>query len=352
MYSDELKYSSEGGSDSQSCLMDALYLTFSGIAPKHVLKQAEERVNGVVNESNKCNVSESRWEADDENAFIKVEGLDVIIGCRNPSSMVDLDDTKKFFEERCKDMPSDPKQWRLDPCDMDPSLKRHDREFHRGPCYSCFRDGHIARFCTKGPQPCHFCAWTTHSSYCCTYLLCDICHSPGHEYYCCPNRKLLRKINCRRCKRRGHTGSACPDIWRQYRHTTKPGKPVVVDSPRKPVATTCCNCGSSSHTGDSCEKSCVTRCPVPLSSICQFDDHDVYSRDGLYRPKKIGPYTYAEAARAGLSKSSHGDITKRSCQPEDGEWMDAEWMTYGTFGARAYGLLTDQSDLRTCHFYL
>lgn len=147
---------STSGSDPQSSLKDALTLLITGRHPEHVLQKAEERVKSFEQKGSDeeeenvyYNYRRGAGDADIDAAnFHKVEELDVIVGCRNSSSMVDLADTKKFFEEHFTDMPSDPKYWSLDPDNLISSWHRNEQPFSRD-CYRCHRIGHIAMYCTR-----------------------------------------------------------------------------------------------------------------------------------------------------------------------------------------------------------
>ncbi|VDK38315.1 unnamed protein product [Taenia asiatica] len=186
MSATKLDSDNKSGSDPHSSLKDALLLLINGHPPRHVLQQAEERVKSYVQEVNEEKDAYTE-------TFVKLEELNVIVGCKEWSPTVDPADAKNFFEEHFADMPSDPKYWGLDACDLASSRWRSEQTFSRGY-------GRSARYCTEIDR--------------------------------------LYPI------------VTCPDTWRQYRYTTKPGKPVVMNPPPEHEVTTCCNCGSSSHIGD------------------------------------------------------------------------------------------------------
>ncbi|KAL5971257.1 hypothetical protein TSMEX_001038 [Taenia solium] len=216
MSTTKLDSDNKSGLDPHSSLKDALLLLINGHPPRHVQQQAEERVKSYVQE-----VNEEEEDAYTE-TLVKLEELNVIVGCKKSPPTVDPVDTKNFFEEHFADMPSDPKYWGLDACDLASSRWRSEQTFSRGY-------GRGARYCTE----------------------------IGRLY------PIV----------------TCPDTWRQYRYTN-------------------------------CIQMTASTCLVPQSSICRFDDYDVYDegarnrdRAVLCKPAQTRPWTYGSEKRTNQSQT-------------------------------------------------
>jgi len=113
----------------------------------------------------------------------------------------------------------------------------------RRQCKNCDEQGHIARHCPKPPRkwPCLNCASRDHQIRSCPFNI--------------PRPRTKYNIECIRCTGRGHTFEDCPEIWRQYRKTTKHGKIKQPDSNRRlSKRRNCFNCGATTHFGHQCRQ--------------------------------------------------------------------------------------------------
>lgn len=123
-------------------------------------------------------------------------------------------------------------------------------------------DIRIMRYYHK-PEPmlrCRICNRTGHKAHQCRKLdvhgVCHLCGNAQHANKQCRVSKLLghcynHKINCFRCGQAGHSKSHCPDVWRQFHLTTKPGK--LITKPGKLTKLRFChNCGGANHFAHEC----------------------------------------------------------------------------------------------------
>ncbi|CDS37681.1 zinc finger CCHC domain containing protein 7 [Echinococcus multilocularis] len=267
-----------------STLMKALYLTITGNTPHSVIQKAEERMDRYVeqNGADEHPVYTYATDTSSDSSFSAIISpkrpkFDLLLGI-SKQSLESLKKNKELLLEDLKDLPSDGKYWSLDSSDLS-SLswrKRRCRESDK-TCERCFKKGHTWIECNRSGPLCYLCAQEGHTVRNCPNKFCSICNEFGHDSSRCRNKIRLFNTICSRCKRRGHESNICPDVWRQYKYTTQPGKPVVVTPSPSRRAKSCFNCGGRGHTGELCRKPTVDgRSAIP-TSIFKFDDCDVYA---------------------------------------------------------------------------
>ncbi|VDM34046.1 unnamed protein product [Hydatigera taeniaeformis] len=237
-----------------STLMAALYLTFTGRTPHSVIQKAEERMdryveqNGVGEHPVYAYVTDTSSDSSlADNTLSKRPKLDLLLGLSEP--LVDNLKENTGLLEQLKDLPSDGKYWSLDSPDLSSSSKkkRRCREADM-TCERCYKKGHTFLECIRAKG---------HTVRDCPNRCCSVCNEFGHDSSRCRSKIDILNTVCSRCKRRGHEINTCPDIWRQYRYTTRPGKPVVAFPPPIRRAKSCFNCGGRGHTGE-------WSCPISL----------------------------------------------------------------------------------------
>ncbi|XP_058240517.1 zinc finger CCHC domain-containing protein 7 [Hemibagrus wyckioides] len=150
-------------------------------------------------------------------------------------------------------------------------------------CRSCNKLGHLSKNCPtpKKAPCCLLCGLQGHLMKTCPNRHCSNCALPGHLYDDCLERAYWHK-RCHRCAMTGHFADACPDIWRQYHLTTKPGpplQPLHPDTHRSPAY--CYNCSRMGHFGHECTERRMfngTYPTLPFSS--SYDtEHDIRRRE-------------------------------------------------------------------------
>ncbi|KFP90636.1 Zinc finger CCHC domain-containing protein 7, partial [Apaloderma vittatum] len=165
-------------------------------------------------------------------------------------------------------------------------------------CRNCGRTGHLSKNCPtpKKVPPCCLCSERGHLQNNCPARFCLNCCLPGHYFRECLERAYWNK-HCNRCHMKGHYADACPEIWRQYHLTTKPG-PIKARSSRfKPSASAYCyNCSQKGHFGYECSEKRMHGSMLPASPFiyCYDDEYEVKKRANRLKRK------VAELQEAGL----------------------------------------------------
>ncbi|PKU39193.1 zinc finger cchc domain-containing protein 7 [Limosa lapponica baueri] len=165
-------------------------------------------------------------------------------------------------------------------------------------CRSCGRQGHLSKNCPspKKVPPCSLCAGRGHLQNSCPARFCLNCCLPGHYFRECLERAYWNK-HCNRCDMKGHYADACPEIWRQYHLTTKPG-PIKAGSPHpeRSASAYCYNCSRKGHFGYECSEKRMQGSMFPTSPFIYYydDEHDIKKRANRLQRKA------AELQEAGL----------------------------------------------------
>ncbi|NXB35167.1 ZCHC7 protein, partial [Eulacestoma nigropectus] len=143
-------------------------------------------------------------------------------------------------------------------------------------CRNCNRPGHLSKNCPtpKKVPPCCLCAGRDHLQHSCPARFCLNCCLPGHYFRECLERAYWNK-HCNRCDMKGHYADACPEIWRQYHLTTKPGpiKAAGAHSERS-VAVYCYNCSRKGHFGYECSERRMQGNMFPSSPFVYYYDDE------------------------------------------------------------------------------
>ncbi|XP_051499483.1 zinc finger CCHC domain-containing protein 7 [Apus apus] len=165
-------------------------------------------------------------------------------------------------------------------------------------CRNCGRPGHLSKNCPapKKVPPCCLCAGRGHLQNSCPARFCLNCCLPGHYFRECLERAYWNK-HCNRCDMKGHYADACPEIWRQYHLTTKPGPIKARGShPERSALAYCYNCSQKGHFGYECSEKRMHGSMFPTSPfIYYYDDECDIKRRANRLKKKV-----AELQEAGL----------------------------------------------------
>ncbi|CAL1548425.1 unnamed protein product [Lymnaea stagnalis] len=140
-------------------------------------------------------------------------------------------------------------------------------------CRNCRKDGHMSRDC---PMPkkskCLFCGRDGHVYQVCPLGICFNCSAPGHKVNVCREPKRDWRSRCNRCLMYGHGDQLCPDRWRQFHGTTKPGKLQTQSKGSINTLVFCYNCGKKGHFGYECEAPRMDRfVPATYPLIARYD---------------------------------------------------------------------------------
>ncbi|XP_009673173.1 zinc finger CCHC domain-containing protein 7 isoform X2 [Struthio camelus] len=165
-------------------------------------------------------------------------------------------------------------------------------------CRNCSRPGHLSKNCPipKKIPPCCLCAERGHLQNTCPARFCLNCCLPGHYSKECLERAYWNK-HCNRCDMKGHYADACPEIWRQYHLTTKPGPIKMASSHSEHSALVYCyNCSREGHFGYECSERRMHGSMFPTSPFIYYydDEYDIKRRANRLKRK------VAELQEAGL----------------------------------------------------
>ncbi|KAM7024236.1 zinc finger CCHC domain-containing protein 7 isoform 1-T1 [Acridotheres tristis] len=165
-------------------------------------------------------------------------------------------------------------------------------------CRNCHRRGHLSKNCPtpKKVPPCCLCAGRDHLQHNCPARFCLNCCLPGHYFKECLERAYWNK-HCNRCDMKGHYADACPEIWRQYHLTTKPGPIKAASShSERSVSVYCYNCSRKGHLGFECSERRMQGNMFPTSPFVYYYDDECDIRRRASRLKR----KVADLQEAGL----------------------------------------------------
>ncbi|KAL2781796.1 zinc finger CCHC domain-containing protein 7, partial [Daubentonia madagascariensis] len=132
--------------------------------------------------------------------------------------------------------------------------QRYYSDYKNVICRNCDKRGHLSKNCPlpRKVRPCFLCSERGHFLYSCPTAPCVNCPLPEKFSHKCLFRYSWAK-QCDRCHMLGHYTDACPEIWRQYHLTTKPGPPKKPKTPSRPSALAYCYlCAQKGHYGHEC----------------------------------------------------------------------------------------------------
>ncbi|XP_022920274.2 uncharacterized protein [Onthophagus taurus] len=224
-------------------------------------------------------------------------------------------DYLNFSVEKVQQTMSDnPDDWKI--LDIDRLHFRY--ETPRGPrCHRCREVGHMALHCTnkQGPRPCILCGERGHQDPRCPLAMCTSCGNLGGHTTYCSRCAHWQKVQCHLCKLYGHIDSVCPDLWRRYHLTTKPG-PIV--KPREETFKDerdrwCALCSKSGHLENKCRRGNRTH-PVTNPQIQFYVD--------LYNFPKDQPFIYHKEDELESENINSNEANKVA--PEECSFHDAQ----------------------------
>ncbi|OCT59271.1 zinc finger CCHC domain-containing protein 7-like [Xenopus laevis] len=150
-------------------------------------------------------------------------------------------------------------------------------------CRNCDKRGHLSKNCPvpKKLPACCLCGERGHRQNACPSRYCLNCLLPGHFFKECIERAYWKKT-CHRCSMTGHYSDACPEIWRQYHLTIKPGpikKPKSYTGQKDIVY--CCNCARKGHCIYECKERRMNSDHFPTCQLVFSYDHenDIWKRN-------------------------------------------------------------------------
>uniref|UniRef100_A0A8C8RH00 Zinc finger CCHC domain-containing protein 7 n=1 Tax=Pelusios castaneus TaxID=367368 RepID=A0A8C8RH00_9SAUR len=155
-------------------------------------------------------------------------------------------------------------------------------------CRNCDKRGHLSKNCPipKKMPPCCLCAERDHLQNTCPARFCLNCYLPGHCSKECLERAYWRK-HCNRCAMKGHYADACPEIWRQYHLTTRPGSIKKPSSYSEHSALVYCyNCSQRGHYGYECSEKRMFSGSFPSSPFIYYYDDEYDIRKRAQRAKR------------------------------------------------------------------
>ncbi|XP_058158074.1 zinc finger CCHC domain-containing protein 7 isoform X2 [Dasypus novemcinctus] len=188
-------------------------------------------------------------------------------------------------------------------------------------CRNCDKCGHLSKNCPfpQKVRACCLCSERGHLQYACPARFCLDCSLPMSSTHRCLERHSWRK-RCDRCDMIGHYADACPEIWRQYHLTTKPGPPKKPKTPSGQSALVYCyNCAQKGHYGHECTERRMFKQTFPTSPFIYYydDKYEIREREQRIKRKikelqKNGdfPRQFKRPHMEAADKRSHHDMRK------------------------------------------
>ncbi|XP_053558699.1 zinc finger CCHC domain-containing protein 7 [Bombina bombina] len=141
-------------------------------------------------------------------------------------------------------------------------------------CRNCDKRGHLSKNCPtpKKSPACCLCGERGHLQNSCPERYCSNCFTPGHFSRECIERAYWKK-DCHRCSMTGHYADACPEIWRQYHLTVKPG-PIKKSNSGQRDFVYCCNCARRGHCGYECNEKRMFNGSFPTCQLVFYYDRE------------------------------------------------------------------------------
>ncbi|KAL1776665.1 zinc finger protein CCHC domain-containing protein 7 [Sigmodon hispidus] len=198
-------------------------------------------------------------------------------------------------------------------------------------CRNCDKRGHLSKNCPlpQKVRPCCLCSERGHLQYGCPARFCLDCSLPMSSTHRCLERSSWRK-RCDRCDMIGHYADACPEIWRQYHLTTKPGPPKKPKTPSGQSALVYCyNCAQKGHYGHECTERRMFNQTFPTSPFIYYydDKYEIQQRDQRIKRKvkeiqKNGdfPRQFKRPYIKETTKRGHHDVRKSHSSRKSSRW--------------------------------
>ncbi|XP_068941357.1 zinc finger CCHC domain-containing protein 7 isoform X2 [Petaurus breviceps papuanus] len=198
-------------------------------------------------------------------------------------------------------------------------------------CRNCEKRGHLSKNCPV-PQKiraCCLCAERGHLQYDCPARFCLDCFLPACYSHKCLERPSWKK-HCERCDMKGHYADTCPEIWRQYHLTTKPGPPKRPQTYfGRSALVYCYNCSRKGHYGYECTERRMLSGTFPTVPFIYYYDkeHDIREQEQRIQWKveelqKNGdfPRPFKRPRMESANRSPYHGIKKRHTIQEDYKW--------------------------------
>ncbi|EHB15353.1 Zinc finger CCHC domain-containing protein 7, partial [Heterocephalus glaber] len=202
-------------------------------------------------------------------------------------------------------------------------------------CRNCDKCGHLSKNCPlpQKVRACCLCSERGHLQYACPARFCLDCSLPMSSTHRCLERSSWRK-RCDRCDMIGHYADACPEIWRQYHLTTKPGPPKKPKTPPGQSALVYCyNCAQKGHYGHECTERRMFNQTFPTSPFIYYydDKYEIRERDQRIKRKvkelqKNGdfPRQFKRPHMEAADKRPQHDMRKSHVSWENNRWRQED----------------------------
>lgn len=174
------------------------------------------------------------------------------------------------------------------------------------------------------------CGTVGHMDTRCPTKCCLGCGTPGGMFLeSCLHCRNLARVECQECGGLGHLRMFCPDLWRRYHLTTRPGPPVepMMDSHKKKYERWCCNCGREGHLVDQCKRYLYSKYPAPELTVKNYSEPPQFHLDEPKAPEGEKRQKYVSSSPGWQfirTDPQASDDTKKARKEEKREMRKAE----------------------------